>query len=291
MKTPIFSTQREGHPQHVQLFNDKLTLHDTRRPLQPEDLPLRQIKRIEYIPHEPQADVRRIDLAIETTSGMKKIVRQLDLAEARQLEDAVKRQRVAAAEPAPAKDEPSDVAITRTDRILKQLNAKATGSSYQAARNKFQKPNLSFYRRVALFLILPVTLFGQIEITTRPAPELALLMNLPSVYLLPSSPLYPLKEWWEEFRLIINTAPEERTQVLTDLARGHLAEVVALVQKGDFEKAAQSLAKYQDLVLELEKYQPLLQDERVVWLTSQLDQHQEYRQLLDEFLQREGVQL
>lgn len=293
MKTPIYTTQQQGHSQSIELLRDKLMLRDRRRPLDPETFDLKKVKRINFVPQEPGDDPRKTSLSIDIEGEKNpKVVKSLDLEEARRLKEMIRDQQEHLSQGAipETSDNDADQPFTYRDRVIKQVEKQAS-SVHQSMRNKLKKPNLGFRSKIGLFLILPLTLFGQVEITTTPAQESALLMNLPNVYLLPSSPLYPLKEFWGEIMLLLNATPEERATIISNRAKGQLAEVVEMVKRGDLQKASQTLEKYQQNIEKLQQYQSLLQDERLQWLTSQLQQHQEYRQLLNQFLAREGANL
>lgn len=297
-ETPIYSTQKEGHPQSVELMHDRLILRDRQHPLTPETLELHKIRRIDFVPINPGEDPRKVSLAIRIEDDPKpKIISSLELEEARHLKEMIEAQRRQLDQTAfntSQKPNQEDLPFTYWDRVLKQLEKKPRSNQrswLNKLRNRSKKPDLNFRNIFKLSLILPLVFFGQIELTSTPAPESALLINLPNVYLLPSSPFYPLKEFWDKFILLLTSTPQERAQILNHHAKTQLAEIVRMIQHGDLQRAGLILKKYQENLEKLRRYQNLLTDEHLQWLTSQLEQHAQYRQLLDNLLARRGITL
>lgn len=85
-----------------------------------------------------------------------------------------------------------------------------------------------------------------IAVTTKPPEEAVLLFNLPNVYLLPTSPFYPLKTFWENIQLMLREKPEEKVQYLIDLSNQRLSEAFRLIKQGQYQKAQESLMAYQE---------------------------------------------
>ena len=73
-------------------------------------------------------------------------------------------------------------------------------------------------------------------------------LGLPAVMILPDSPFYPVKLFWEQILLVFTFGVERKTTLLLDKAEERLAESYMMVEKKEFEKAEQALNEYADLI-------------------------------------------
>jgi len=127
-----------------------------------------------------------------------------------------------------------------------------------------------------------------ITVTTEPPEEGILLFNLPNVYLLPTSPFYPLKIFWENIQLLFQEKPEEKVSFLMGLANQRLSESLKLIQQGQYKKAAGPLVAYQERFTQAENLLQLIQDD--LWrerllnlLNEQIQQQEVFAQILKQY--------
>lgn len=158
---------------------------------------------------------------------------------------------------------------------------------------------------IAFIILLLLFLFvvkrgagAQNMVIAQTPPEGAiLLLNLPSVYVLPTSPFYPLILIWEQLRLFLATTPEERTALFLSLTERKMAETVGLLessragkQKG--ESIQSLLDNYQEYFNQAYRFYALVQDpqkrEELYW---ELQKQGKNFELFRSFLEKAGVQV
>lgn len=84
-------------------------------------------------------------------------------------------------------------------------------------------------------------------IDSNPAAEIitqSLKLNLPSVTLLPDSPLYQLKTTWEAIQLFLSKTPEQKIEILIQISQTRLAEALQLHTKNNDQLAYKTLDEF-----------------------------------------------
>lgn len=104
------------------------------------------------------------------------------------------------------------------------------------------------------FLILPISLTGKLMAPTddeNPI-ETSLVINLPSVYVLPDSPFYQIKKYWEGIRYLLTLNVEQKTSFLFGLSEIRLAETLKLLQEQKTALAQQTLSEHRVILEKIE---------------------------------------
>ena len=83
-----------------------------------------------------------------------------------------------------------------------------------------------------------------IEISSTSPENAQLLVNLPDIYLLPTSPFYPIKLFWEKLRLLFTDSNEAKIRYLFGLSRKRLAEAFELIEEGNLEELEDTLERF-----------------------------------------------
>lgn len=78
-----------------------------------------------------------------------------------------------------------------------------------------------------------------------------LLVSLPDVYLLPTSPFYPLKLFYENLRLLFSGSSEKKLKLLLEFSHERLAEGAKLIERGNLEEFENALDHYDRLSHEM----------------------------------------
>ncbi|MCA9392296.1 hypothetical protein KC614_03780 [candidate division WWE3 bacterium] len=69
-------------------------------------------------------------------------------------------------------------------------------------------------------------------------------VNLPSVHIIPGSPLYQIKTAWEQIRVFLAQTPQQKTQVMFELSQARLAESVKLFTQDKFDLAQETYNRF-----------------------------------------------
>lgn len=69
-------------------------------------------------------------------------------------------------------------------------------------------------------------------------------LGLPPVTILPTSPFYPLKLFWEKVVLFFTFSPEKKAEITLKNAEARLAEAYRLIENKEFTKAKETLERY-----------------------------------------------
>lgn len=132
---------------------------------------------------------------------------------------------------------------------------------------------------------------GVVIATEPPQASAEALLQLPSVYTLPGSFTYWLKQIVEQIQLIFTSDPADRTNLLLAFSRDRLAESYEAVKSGKAEQALAALQRYQKDQSELATSLNSLQDADVD-IAPYLDRLQEQlglQQALQEFVEGEII--
>lgn len=123
------------------------------------------------------------------------------------------------------------------------------------------------------------------------SPEEAILFfNLPQVYILPDSPFYFLKKIWEGAQILFASSPNERGEILLELAEKRLSEGIALIKKGDWKGASSVLQKYQGQFENAQNMLALIRDlQKYDTLRQQISRELQNQALLASFLEKIGA--
>ena len=100
---------------------------------------------------------------------------------------------------------------------------------------------------IALIFFIPVRP-AMAEVDPRSIMD-SLSINLPNVRIMPDSPLYNLKRQWEMIRILLAGTPEEKANLLIQLAEVRLAEAVEMVKENNADRADQLVAEYQSFLV------------------------------------------
>lgn len=157
---------------------------------------------------------------------------------------------------------------------------------------------IAFIILLILFLFVAKRGAGaqSVTVTETPPEGAVLLLNLPNVYLLPTSPFYPLALFWEQIRLLLTTTPEKRTELFLLLAETKMVEVVRLQENRNLgEQEGQVLGliqNYQKYLTEAYKFFNLVQDpqkrEKLYW---ELQKQAKNFELFKGFLEKVGIEV
>ncbi len=100
-----------------------------------------------------------------------------------------------------------------------------------------------------------------VEITTEPSQASAeALLKLPSVYTMPGTFTYWIKQIVEQIQLIFTADPADRTDLLMAFSRDRLAEGYQAIKSGQAEQALAALQRYQQQQFDLATNLNSLQD-------------------------------
>lgn len=285
MDIPIFKTEKPTSATKVTVFADRLEHSSRQNPFIPSSIPLDKIDQVALLPKPPGSDPRQIDLALRVPSlGVPVILSNLDFQEATRIQETIKQQKLQEKETV-KQTHP----FTLAERVLQKTKPRQTPKTFrQSGKSTALPPKLSF-RKAFLGLFLAVSLLGgKIEVGEVAPEESFLLLNLPKVYILPSSPLYSLKMVWEDLQLILASSEEERSRLLFSLAEKRLSEtVLTLTQNGE---ARQILEKYQMQFQQALGALNLVTDEQSFnEILNLLEKHRLTRKIFNEFLRKKGL--
>lgn len=165
----------------------------------------------------------------------------------------------------------------------------------------FKRFLIAFIILLLLFLFLAKRGAGaqNIAFTQTPPEGAVLLLNLPNVYILPTSPLYPVILFWEQLRLLLATTPEERTQLFLLLAETKMAETVRIledkngrIQEDKRVQVGVLVDNYQEYLNQAYRFFNLVQNpqkrEELYW---ELQKQGKNFELFKSFLEKIGVQV
>jgi hypothetical protein len=126
-----------------------------------------------------------------------------------------------------------------------------------------------------------------IEVSVKPSQASAeALVALPSLYLLPDSPLYWLRQVFEELQLLLAANERDRVNLLLQFSQRRLAEGYQAVKEGKVESAVKSLQQYrqdhQELATKVEQFDPQADELKPIFTT--LKEQLELQDLLKSFV-------
>lgn len=124
MEEPIFKTQKTGMLTSVEIYPDRLSYSSKLTPLaQAQDIALEQILQTAFVPKPPGADPNLIDLAIKIRGEPTIVLKNLDIGEAKEMQDIIKQKRIA--KPREVREEHP---FTVGGRVMKALKDKKGGA-------------------------------------------------------------------------------------------------------------------------------------------------------------------
>lgn len=144
MEEPIFKTQKQGHLSLVEVYPDRLEYSSKLTPLaQAQSVPLEQVEQTAFAPKPPGADPSLIDLAVKIKGRPILVMKDLDIGEAKEIQDIVKQKRIVKSQ-----EVREEHPFTVGGRVVKALKEKGGGGK------KFSfKPPISL--RPKVFTRLP----------------------------------------------------------------------------------------------------------------------------------------
>lgn len=123
MEEAIFKTQKTGMLTSVEIYPDRLSYSSKLSPLgQAQDIALEQILQTAFVPKPPGADPNLIDLAIKIRGEPTVVLKNLDIGEAKEMQDIIKQKRIA--KPQEVREEHP---FTVGGRVMKALKDKKGG--------------------------------------------------------------------------------------------------------------------------------------------------------------------
>lgn len=120
------------------------------------------------------------------------------------------------------------------------------------------------------FMVVPLQIEDHFSVS-EPTIETAgssLVVNLPEVHVLPTSPLYEVKRSWEHLRLFLSQDPQQKTELLIQFADLRLAEAMKLIESKKFDQADILLAEHQTYMDTAEEIQS--ENETPHWIQTRL---------------------
>lgn len=94
METPIFQTQKTGKQTAVSIFKNRLEYSHKFDPIfGKKAIPLDQIDQTAFVPKEPGADPRIINLALRVRGEVPVVIKDLEISEAKEIQDILKKYR------------------------------------------------------------------------------------------------------------------------------------------------------------------------------------------------------
>ncbi len=151
MEESLFKTQKQGHLSSVEVFPDHLSYSSKLTPLaQAKSIPLDQIEQTAFVPKPPGADPNLIDLAVKIRGQPIVVLKDLDIGEAKEMQDIIKQKRIA--KPQEVREEHPFTVGGRVVKALKdkQESAKTIRPRTSTSKNAKLMPRirslLPFYR-------------------------------------------------------------------------------------------------------------------------------------------------
>jgi len=96
MEESLFKTQKQGHLSSVEIYPDRLSYSSKLTPLaQAKNIPLEQIEQTAFVPKPPGANPNLIDLAVKVRGQSTIVLKDLDIGEAKEMQDIIKQKRIA----------------------------------------------------------------------------------------------------------------------------------------------------------------------------------------------------
>ncbi|MBM4402622.1 MAG: hypothetical protein FJ044_05250 [Candidatus Cloacimonetes bacterium] len=96
MEEPIFKTQKQGHLSLIEVYPDRLEYSSKLSPLaQARNIPLEHIEQTAFVPKPPGADPNLIDFAVKIKGQPILVMKDLDIGEAKEIQDLIKQRRIA----------------------------------------------------------------------------------------------------------------------------------------------------------------------------------------------------